>query len=566
MGEIKAAFDTAMEQLTGAGAPFETVTENFNGISYKMIKPAAATLKEIWAQAAAHGDKEFLVYEGERWTFNDMMQQAASLGHQMVHDYDVRKGDRVAIAMRNYPEWMTAYIAITSIGAVAVTLNSWGQARDLEFGLTDAGARLMFCDQARLDFVADKLVELGVRAIVARPDTDTLPQNACSVAECIAGHESAVMPDIDISPDDGVMMMYTSGTTGNPKGALSTHRALCQAMANFDVSAMALAMINPEAMEAMMSTGYEPTQMLAVPLFHVSGCHAVFISAFKAGRRVVMMYKWDVGKALDLIARERVTFLSAAPSMLQQLLESPLLEKADVSSLFSLGGGGSATPPKVSRMLQEKFPQGYPGTGWGLTETNALGASFTGNPFKYKPRSAGFTHPGVEIETRDAEGKPLPQGVAGELWVKSLSLVKEYWNRPDANARDFKDGWFNSGDVGYFDDEGYLFLSDRSKDMIIRSGENIYPAEIEAVISDQPKVEEAAVFGVPDEKTGEAVVVVEVPKDGESVSEQEIIDYAKQIMARYKVPQHVWVLDHSLPRNATGKILKKDLKVEYATL
>lgn len=566
MGQIKAAFDKAIEQLTGTGAPFETVTEKFNGISYTLIKPAAATMKEIWAQAAAHGDKEFLVYEDERWTFNDMMQQAASLGHQMIHEYDVSKGDRVAIAMRNFPEWMSAYIAVTSIGAVAVTLNSWGQARDLEFGLSDAGARLMFCDQQRLDFVADKLVELGIKAIVARPDADILPENAVSLADCIAGQENAVMPDVDISPDDGVMMMYTSGTTGNPKGALSTHRALCQAMANFDVSATALAMINPEAMEAMMSTGFEPTQMLAVPLFHVSGCHAVFISAFKAGRRVVMMYKWDVANALDLIEKERVTFLSAAPSMLQQLLESPLLDKADVSSLFSLGGGGSATPPKVSRMLQEKFPKGYPGTGWGLTETNALGAAFTGNPFKYKPRSAGFTHPGVEVETRDAEGNPLPQGVAGELWIKSVALVKEYWNRPDANAKEFKNGWFNSGDVGYFDDEGFLFLSDRSKDMIIRSGENIYPAEIEAVISDHPKVEEVAVFGVPDENSGEAVVAVAVPKGGEAVSEEDIIAYAKENLARYKVPQHVWVHAQPLPRNITGKVLKKDLKVEYSEL
>lgn len=252
--------------------------------------------------------------------------------------------------------------------------------------------------------------------------------------------------------------------------------------------------------------------------------------------------------------------------MLLQVLESPLLDTVDVSSLFSLGGGGSATPPKVSRMLQQRFPKGYPGTGWGLTETNAIGASFTGNPFKHKPGSAGFKHPGAEIEARDEEGNVLPASVAGELWIKTPALVKEYWNRPDANAKEFVDGWFNSGDIGYFDSEGYLFLSDRAKDMIIRGGENIYPAEIEAVLSDHPAVEEVAAFGVEDEKLGEVVTAAVVLKDGETVSDADIKAYAGERLARFKVPEHVWLLNKPLPRNDTGKVLKKDLKVEYAKL
>ena len=564
MGQLKQAFDRALAQLTGPGAPFETVREAYHGVSYNVIKTAPATLLDVWAQAATHGDKEFLVYEGERWSHARLLQLAASMGHQLVHEYGIAKGDRVAIAMRNYPEWMAAYIAITSIGAIAVTLNSWGQARELEFALTDAETPVVICDQQRLDLIADRLPGLGVRAIVARPSGDELPENAVSLDDFIAGHEAAAMPAVEIAPEDYAMMMYTSGTTGNPKGALSTHRAVCQAVANMEVSAAALAMINPETMQAMMSTGYEPTQMLAVPLFHVSGCHAVFLTAFKAGRRVVMMYKWDVKRALELIESEHVSFLSAAPSMLLQLLESPLLDKTDVSSLFALGGGGSATPPVLSRLLRQKFPKGYPGTGWGLTETNSLGAAFTGKPFLEKPRSAGFRHPGVEIEVRDEQGRVLPPGEAGELWIKTPALIAQYWKRPDANAEEFRDGWFKSGDVGYFDEEGYLFLSDRAKDMIIRGGENIYPAEIEAVIFDHPTVEEVAVFGVEDTKLGERVAAAVVPKAGESPSAEDIQAYAAEQLARFKVPEHIWLLDKPLPRNATGKVLKKDLKAEYA--
>jgi acyl-CoA synthetase (AMP-forming)/AMP-acid ligase II len=567
MSQFKADYDKAIEQLTGPGGPFETAAEVVGGVSYKnVIVSAPVTMKEVWAQAAPHGDKEFLIYEGERWTYTQLLQQAASFGHQLVHEYGVKKGDRVAIAMRNYPEWMTAYIAITSIGAVAVTLNSWGQAQELEYGLTDADVRVVFCDQPRLDLIADKLVGLDIKAIVARPDIGSQPDNTVSVADLIAGQEGVTMPQVDICPEDNAMMMYTSGTTGQPKGALSTHWALCQAIANFEAIAMAMAMINPEAMEAMFSTGFEPAQMLAVPLFHVSGCHAVFLTAFKAGRKVVMMYKWNVENALKLVESERVTFFSAAPSMLLQILESPLLERCDVSSLFSLGGGGSATPPKVSRLIQQRFPSGYPGTGWGLTETNAIGTSFTGKPFTQKPGSAGFKHPGAEIEARDDDGNVLPAGIAGELWIKTPSMVKEYWHRPEANAADFKEGWFNSGDLGYFDSEGYLFMSGRAKDMIIRGGENIYPAEIEAVISDHPRVEEVAVFGVEDQQLGEVVAIAVVARGGETLSGDDIKAYAAERLARFKVPEYVWLLDKPLPRNDTGKVLKKDLKVEYASL
>jgi acyl-CoA synthetase (AMP-forming)/AMP-acid ligase II len=563
MAELKAAYDQAIAQLTAAGGPFETARRCINGIDYSVYVNAPANLREVFESGAAHGDREFLVYEGEHWSFKAMQEQAAAIAQSLVDRCAICPGDRVAIAMRNYPEWMSSYIAITSIGAVVVPLNSWGQARELEFALSDAQARVVFCDQQRLDLIADRLDELSLDAVVARPGTEPLPQRAIGLDEFIADSRGAAMPAADIDPEDLAMILYTSGTTGAPKGAVSTHRALCQAISSFECAAMASAMINPEAIGAMMNSGHEPTQLLAVPLFHVSGCHAVFLTGYRGGRRVVMMYKWDPEEALRLIESERVTICSAAPAMLMQLLESPAFEGSDTSSLFSIGAGGAATPPRASRLIQEKVPDNYAGTGWGLTETNAVGTSFTGKPFTNKPGSAGFIHPTVEISVRDEEGNERPQGEPGELWVKSATLVSEYWNRPDANAKDFKDGWFNSGDVGCFDEDGYLFLSDRAKDMVIRGGENIYPAEIEATLHDHPAIQEVAAFGVDDDVMGEELAVAVLPRSGSELSEEQVRSYAGERLAGFKVPRYVLLRDEPLPRNASGKVLKKELKAAF---
>lgn len=563
MPELKAAYDQAISELTGAGCPFSISKQSIDGVEYKMYDAAPTSLREVFEAASVHGDREFLVYEGERFTFKEMLQQAASIGHQLVNTLGIAKGDRVAIAMRNYPEWMAAYIAITSIGAVVVPLNSWGQAKELEYALSDADAKAVFCDHQRYQLVADWLTEQDIAAVIARPESTQPQPGSFTLEEFLAGAESASMPGATIDPEDLVMILYTSGTTGVPKGAVSTHRALCQAITNFEVAAYASAMINPDTITAMMESGFEPTQMLAVPLFHVSGLHAVFLTAFKSGRRVVMMYKWNAEKALELIETERVTICSSAPAMLMQLLESPDFASRDTSSLFSVGAGGSATPPKVARLIAEKLPQGYPGTGWGMTETNAVGTAFIGVPFTRNPGSAGYLHPTVDVSVRDDDDAELPQGEAGHLWIKSPTLISEYWNRPDANAEDFKDGWFNSGDIGYFDDSGYLYLSDRAKDMVIRGGENIYPAEIEGALYDHGSIEEVAAFGLPDETMGEQLAVAVVAKTGKSITEDEVRAFAKENLAHFKVPHYIFILDEPLPRNATGKVLKKDLKAYF---
>jgi len=565
MDPVKQKFDDAYALLTQAGAPYELVTETVGGQPLRAFRNTPRNMRELFAPAYQHGDKEFVVFEGERWSFARLLGLADAIAHQLVHRSGVRKGDRVAIAMRNYPEWMAAYIGITSAGATVVPLNSWGRAEELEFALSDAGARTAFCDRQRHDYLAPRAEALGLQLIVARPGDAPLPQASRSMEQYIAGAENAPLPAVDIEPEDIAVIAYTSGTTGKPKGAVSTHRAVCQAIMCFECSGIATAMANPELFGAMMQKGFEPTSLLAVPLFHVSGCYAVFLTSLRGGRRIVIMYKWDVEPALRLIQDERITVLTGAPSMIMELLESPLFGQYDTSSLFNIGAGGAATPPKIGLLMQKRVHNSCPGTGWGMTETNALGSSFAGNAFHEHMGSSGFVQPLIELSFRDDDGNEVAPGEPGHIWVRSITLIKEYWNRPDANAKEFRDGWFNSGDIGFLDADGYLYLTDRAKDMVIRGGENIFPLEVEKSLMDAPHVLETVAFGVPDDQWGEELAMVVRLKQPGSMDENAVREFLGARLAAFKVPRYVSFTEQPLPRNATEKVLKKDVRHAFIT-
>jgi len=553
MSEIQQEFASAMAQLTGPGAPYELAGDADSGLYYAQ---APANLVEALSVARQHGDREFLIYQNERRSFNDLMNEADALA-AALQAHGIVKGDRVALAMRNYPEWMAAFIAVTTIGAVIVPVNSWGQPADIAYTVEDAGARVAICDQQRYNGVAQLFKEKGIETLIARPENKDDPRG---LAAFVANFHGKTPQPVAIDGDDLALIMYTSGTSGKPKGAASTHGAICQALYNMECAAIAAAMTNGELIGAMLERGFEPTSLLAVPLFHVSGCHAQFLANLRGGRRIVMMYKWDVDQALHYIEQERVTTIAAAPAMLLDLLEAPGFDQVDTSSLFSLGIGGAATPPRVKKLLGDKLPQNFSGTGWGMTETNAQGASLTGRAFFAKAGCSGFPHPIVDIRICDEEGEAIPEGASGEIWVRSCANIREYWNRPEANAEEFRDGWLKTGDIGYLDDEGFLFLADRAKDMIIRGGENIYPIEIENELLEHEAVKEVAAIGLPHERLGEEVAVVVHLHPGASLDEQGLVDFCRSRLAGYKVPSHVFFSESALPRNATNKILKRELK------
>lgn len=563
MSEIKTKLDASTAQLTGPGAPWEIVENTINGVTYKMYKNAPANLKQLIDAGRVHGDKEFLIYENERITFNQFFANVDALAYQMANKLGINTGDRVAIAMRNYPEWMVAFAAAVMAGAVVVPLNSWGQAAELEYGLTDSGAKLAILDQQRYDYISNNIPKSGIKAIIARPEKPITQPGCYDMQALLQEAQGKSVQSIDMPGEATAIIMYTSGTTGNPKGAVSNQRNVCQAVYNFEFAAMCAAMTDSGPIIKMMERGFPPKVLLSVPLFHVSGCHSVFLLSLRGGRPIVIMHKWDKVKALETIEKERITMISAVPTMLMDMLEAPEWDKYDTSSMFGFGAGGSAQPPRLSAMIYQKLPDSFPGTGYGMTESNATGFSSTGAAYAYKPKSTGTRAPIVEVRIVDENGKAMAQGERGEIQIKTPTIVQGYWNKPEASKETFQNGWLMTGDVGYLDEEGFLFITDRIKDMVIRGGENIYSVEIETTILHHEGIQEVAAFGIPEEKLGEELAVAVVLKPGVSLSAADIQAHVAAHLAKFKVPAYVF-FEESLPKNATLKVMKKPLKEKYA--
>ena len=561
MSNIKTSLDANTEQLTAPEAQWEIIQKNINGIDYQLYKDAPANLKELINAGRVHGDKEFLIYEDERISFDTFFQQSDAVAHQLQNAFNIQQGDRIAIAMRNYPEWMVSFAAIVLAGGVPVPLNSWGQAAELEYALDDCGAKVAFFDQQRFNHVAEKLNTLNVTAIIARPDGNN--ENASNIEDVITAAGDNKPADTSADAEDTAMIMYTSGTTGNPKGAVSNHRNICQTIFNFEFGATCAAMTDLDPIMKMLERGFESKVLLALPLFHVSGGHSVFLLSLRAGRPIVIMHKWDKVKALEIIEKERITMISAVPTMLMEMLEAKEWADFDTKSMFGFGAGGSAQPPRLSSEIYAKLPDSFPGTGYGMTESNACGFSAAGAVYAYKPKSTGCIAPIVEARIVGEDGSDVAQGERGEIHLKSPTVVQGYWNNPEATAETFANGWLITGDVGYIDEEGFLFITDRIKDMVIRGGENIYSVEVEAAILSHTGIEEAAAFGVPHDTLGEELALAVVLKSGIELSKDQIQAHIAEHLAKFKVPAHVY-FEQELPKNATQKILKKPLKAKYA--
>jgi long-chain acyl-CoA synthetase len=501
-------FEDALAWLTGPGAPFELVTVPVAGRPTRVFRTAPPSLRALFDSARARSDATFLVYEDERRSFGDVMAEVDGLAAALAGRFGVRPGDRVAIAMRNYPEWVSSFAAITSIGAIAVCLNAWWTGDELAYGLEDSGSRVLIGDRERIERSVPALARLGVRAIAVRSPGE-LPEAAERFESLLA--PGARMPEVAIAPDEDALILYTSGTTGRPKGAVSTHRAVLSALLAFGCRAAIASAMRP----SREPSPHPPCFILTVPLFHVTGLVPVMLSCFAAGLKLVMMYRWSPERALELIERERVTNFVGVPTI-----------------------------------------------GYGMTETNAYGPQNSGDDYVQRPRSTGRVVPVMEIRVVDEQGRDVPAGEIGEICFRGANLFRGYWGNQKATAEAFLDGWLHSGDLGRLDAEGFLTIEDRKKDMVLRGGENVYSAEVEAALYEHPGVHEAAVFGVPHERLGEEVAAAVVAKSGVVLDAAELRAHVAERLAAFKVPTRWKIRAERLPRTATGKILKRDLRDE----
>ena len=549
-------FLEANTAVTGPGQIFELIDGEVRGVKMKVFKNAPAHLGQVFAGSRGHGDKTFLVYEDEIITFAQAADRIDALASLLVNTYGVKKGDRVAVAMRNFPEWVMSFAAIISVGAINVSMNSWWTEDEMDFALEDSGATVLICDQQRFDIGAASCVKKNIKVLVVRPEKP-LPAGVDKWEEVLPLGDKH--PGADISPDDDATILYTSGTTGRPKGAVSTHRAILSSIMAFSARNTIFQMSGTKLKDV---DGPEvPTSfILIVPLFHVTGCVPVMLSCFVAGLKLAIMYKWDPEKALEMIEREQITNFVGVPTQSWDLVNSPAFEKYDTSSLRAVGGGGAPSPTSLVGKVNDKVKNGNPQLGYGMTETNAFGPAITGSDYLSHPTSTGRASWPMFVEVRDENLKPVPTGQSGEIWFFGPMLIRGYWNRPDATAETIVDGWLRSGDLGRLDADGYVYVEDRVKDMILRAGENVYGAEVESAIYEHPAIHEAAVFGVPHERLGEEVGVAILVNDGMTLTPEELWAFLDVKIAKFKIPTQVVIMSEPLPRNAAGKFLKRELQ------
>jgi long-chain acyl-CoA synthetase len=546
--------DPTTKELTAPGQILELVTQEIGGVTHRVWKNAPPSLRAILELSRAHGDKEFIVYEDERWTFERHFAAVASIATWLVEEAGVRKGDRVAIAMRNFPEWSIAFWAAACAGAIVVPLNAWWTTDELAYGLSDSGTKVLFCDIERFQRFEPNLSSLPVeQVVVAKSEA---PKGTVAFDSLLDG--ATELPDVPLDPEDDATIFYTSGTTGNPKGALGTHRNICTNLFNLMYGAMSRSV--GVTAPAPDPDAPRPCQLLSVPFFHVTGCHSTLVGTLAAGTKLVLMYRWNPERALELIERERITSFGGVPTMVWQVLESPDFAKRDTSSVASIGYGGAPAPPELVRRIKEHFPTVSPGNGYGMTETSSLAVGNGGADYIRKPDSVGRPSPVNDIMIADDDGNEVAPGELGEVYMRGPNVVKGYWNKPEATAETFVDGWLHSGDIGRIDEEGFLYIVDRAKDMVIRGGENVYSVEIETVLYEHPDVSEAAVVGIPHLVLGEEVAAVVKRVPGTAVTEDQLKDHVSQRLAAFKVPVRIEVTDEPLPRNPAGKVLKRELR------
>jgi long-chain acyl-CoA synthetase len=572
--------------LTAPGARFELEERDVQGVRMRVWKNGPRTLRDVflgaYAQAAGASpeppdvfhERTLLVYEDERVTFAAFQRAVLALAQRLQQD-GIQKGERVAIAMRNLPEWPVAYFAAALCGAIVTPLNAWWTGHELAYGLSDSETAIALLDDERYERLAEHLPDCPAlrRVYVTRAEGVALRAPMTHALEDVLGPVQAwatlpaqPLPSVELAPEDDATIFYTSGTTGKPKGAVATHRNV---VTNIMTQGFALSRVllrRGDVPPTPSPSDPQRVALLSVPFFHVTGCNVTLLPAVWSGGKLVLMRKWDAELALSLIERERVTSAGGVPTIAWQLLEHPSRAKYDLSSLITLGYGGAPAAPELVRRIQTVFPSANPGNSWGMTETSGTFSSNYAEDYQLRPGSCGIPTATGEFKIMSPDGRDsLPPGAVGELWARGPQVIRSYWKKPEATAQTFVDGWVKTGDLAYLDDEGFCFVVDRAKDILIRGGENIYCVQVESALYEHPAVMDAAVLGIPHRTLGEEPGAIVYLKPGTSATEAELRAFVGERLAAFEVPVRVLFWNEPLPRNPAGKIMKRELKQAFAT-
>ncbi|MGE0830635.1 MAG: class I adenylate-forming enzyme family protein [Hyphomonadaceae bacterium] len=556
--------------LNQPGSPLELTEAIIGGVKLKVWKHAPPTMRDVFQLSAAWPERVHLVYEDERVTFAALHGAVAKFAAQLAAD-GVKKGDRVALIMRNIPEWPVVFWATVSLGAISTPLNAWWTGPELEYGLADSGSTVAIMDAERWERVREHVDATPAlkKIYVARAREEISDPKAARLESVIGGPKEwaalpkAALPATPLQTDEDCAIFYTSGTTGKPKGAIITHRNIISNMFNAANTSARAYLRRGEAPPQPKPDDPQKAMLLSVPFFHATGCMAILAPYCMTGGKIVLQRRWDVDAALPLIEREKITQVGGVPTIAWQIVEHPRLGDYDLSSLELVAYGGAPGAPELVKRIETQFKQAMPGHGWGRTETSATAISHIGEEYQVRPSSCGTPPMTGEAKIMRADGTEAPIGEVGELWYRGPVVARGYWQKPQATAETFVDGWVKTGDLARRDEENFYFIVDRAKDMLIRGGENIYCIEVENALYDHPAVMDAGVIGLPHKTLGEEPAAVVTLKPDASASEEELRHWVAQRLAAFKVPVRLAFWPETLPRNANGKIMKKELRAAF---
>ena len=544
------------QAVTAPGQMFELTTAVRGNTEMPAFKNAPPSLAHYFAHFANEKKDELFIVDGDlRMTFGEIYAAAANVAHGLATRQGMKKGDRVGIAARNSANWIIAYMGTLMAGGCATLLNGWWTGEELAYGIKLCDCSLVLADAQRAARMEGEDIQAKIVTIGHGKPSEGL-------SDIWAAGDTAANMLGELGPSDLATILYTSGSTGNPKGAYSDHLGVVSGTMNYVCQTAMILQILTERNEA---PSVQPSALVAVPLFHVTGEIPLFLQSFALGRKLVLMPKWDATEALRLLDEEKITYFVGVPLMSYELATHPNRDDYDLSECKSFAAGGSPRPPEHVTKIKNAFPEGNPLLGYGLTETNAVGCGNLNENYLAKPGSTGMpSKPLVDLAILDDDGNKLETGKVGEVCIRSIANFIGYWRNEEATEAAFtKDAYFRTGDLGYLDEDDYLFIVDRKKDIIIRGGENIACIEVEEAIYAHPDVAECSVFGVPDERLGEVPAAVYLPRAGRTLAKDDLREYLAEHIAAFKVPQYLWVAKEQLPRLGTQKVDKRTLKTRY---